>query len=166
MSLKEETHASPERRPVTYCMEFSIRVMVRKAARLAVYEEMTIKANIHQTPIIILVASVVYGTSPPGQEKGKVKQKAEGAASHQYTQAVHCCRANAVETAKHILKDYVWQNEPGERVENYSKSICSSRKTLKSNLCSCGGLKAASLLMWEHTRSSQGASNHRRLDAS
>lgn len=43
----------------TYCMEFSMRVMVRKAARLAVYEEMTIRANIHQTPIIILVARVV-----------------------------------------------------------------------------------------------------------
>lgn len=42
-----------------YCMEFSMRVMVRKAARLAVYEEMTIRANIHQTPIIILVARVV-----------------------------------------------------------------------------------------------------------
>ncbi len=40
-------------------MEFSMRVMVRKAARLAVYEEMTISANIHQTPIIILVARVV-----------------------------------------------------------------------------------------------------------
>lgn len=53
----------------TYCMEFSIRVMVRKAARLAVYEEMTIKANIHQTPIIILVANVVYGTSPPTQKR-------------------------------------------------------------------------------------------------
>lgn len=43
----------------TYCMEFSMREMVRKAARLAVYEEMTIRANIHQTPIIILVARVV-----------------------------------------------------------------------------------------------------------
>lgn len=43
----------------TYCMEFSMRVMVRKAARLAVYEEMTIRANIHQKPIIIRVASVV-----------------------------------------------------------------------------------------------------------
>lgn len=40
-------------------MEFSMRVMVRKAARLAVYEEMTIRANIHQKPIIIRVASVV-----------------------------------------------------------------------------------------------------------
>lgn len=50
----------------TYCMEFSMRVMVRKAARLAVYEEMTMRANIHQTPIIIRVARVVYGTSPPG----------------------------------------------------------------------------------------------------
>ena len=43
----------------TYCMEFSMREMVRNAARLAVYEEMTIRANIHQTPIIILVARVV-----------------------------------------------------------------------------------------------------------
>lgn len=49
-------------------MEFSIRVMVRKAARLAVYEEMTMSANIHQTPIIIRVASVVYGTSPPAMK--------------------------------------------------------------------------------------------------
>lgn len=40
-------------------MEFSMRVMVRNAARLAVYEEMTISANIHQKPIIIRVASVV-----------------------------------------------------------------------------------------------------------
>lgn len=59
----------------TYCMEFSIRVMVRKAARLAVYEEMTIKANIHQTPIIILVASVVYGTSPPKKKDRKKERK-------------------------------------------------------------------------------------------
>lgn len=36
-----------------------MRVMVRKAARLAVYEEMTMRANIHQKPIIILVARVV-----------------------------------------------------------------------------------------------------------
>lgn len=42
-----------------------MRVMVRKAAKLAVYEEMTMRANIHQTPIIIRVARVVYGTSPP-----------------------------------------------------------------------------------------------------
>lgn len=46
-----------------------MRVMVRKAARLAVYEEMTISANIHQKPIIIRVASVVYGTSPPAVGK-------------------------------------------------------------------------------------------------
>ena len=43
----------------TYWMEFSMRVIVRKAARLAVYEDMTMRANIHQTPIIILVARVV-----------------------------------------------------------------------------------------------------------
>lgn len=53
----------------THCMEFSMRVMVRKAARLAVYEEMTMRANIHQTPIIIRVASVVYGTSPPAKKR-------------------------------------------------------------------------------------------------
>lgn len=52
-------------------MEFSIREMVRKAARLAVYEEITMRANIHQTPIIILVARVVYGTSPPRTKKQK-----------------------------------------------------------------------------------------------
>lgn len=50
-----------------------MRVMVRNAARLAVYEEMTIRANIHQTPIIMRVASVVYGTSPPGDIETKKK---------------------------------------------------------------------------------------------
>jgi hypothetical protein len=46
-------------------MELSMRVIVRKAARFAVYDEMTIKAKSHQAPIIIRVARVVYGTSPP-----------------------------------------------------------------------------------------------------
>lgn len=59
----------------TYCMEFSMRVMVRKAARLAVYEEMTMRANIHQTPIIIRVARVVYGTSPPGKQKTPTRKR-------------------------------------------------------------------------------------------
>lgn len=59
----------------TYCMEFSMRVMVRKAARLAVYEEMTMRANIHQTPIIIRVARVVYGTSPPGKQKTATRNR-------------------------------------------------------------------------------------------
>lgn len=57
-------------------MEFSMRVMVRKAARLAVYEEMTMRANIHQTPIIIRVARVVYGTSPPGKTENTNRKKA------------------------------------------------------------------------------------------
>lgn len=58
----------------THCIEFSMRVMVRKAARLAVYEEMTMSANIHQKPIIIRVASVVYGTSPPAEKRRAEKK--------------------------------------------------------------------------------------------
>lgn len=48
-----------------------MRVMVRKAARFAVYDEMTIRANNHHAPIIIRVARVVYGTSPP-VERGEM----------------------------------------------------------------------------------------------
>lgn len=55
----------------TYWMELSMRVMVRKAARFAVYDEMTIRANNHHAPIIIRVARVVYGTSPP-VERGEM----------------------------------------------------------------------------------------------
>lgn len=58
-SVSETLLFQRQNEPSAYCMEFSMRVMVRKAARLAVYEEMTISANIHQKPIIILVASVV-----------------------------------------------------------------------------------------------------------
>lgn len=53
-----KTHRGMDRLD-TYCIEFSIRVIVRNAARLAVYEEITMRANIHQMPIIILVARVV-----------------------------------------------------------------------------------------------------------
>lgn len=108
-----------------------MRVMVRKAAKLAVYEEMTMRANIHQTPIIIRVARVVYGTSPPRKKEHTSRQKClmhssrkhftVAAAVHRHQRKSHRTDKDHIWFHKSDLRDTSKQTEPQRP---YLQDIC------------------------------------------